>query len=127
MVGRLVEEQQVGIGDHQPGERRPGLLTAGQGTGRLGPLVAGEAQARQRLVDPLVEGVAAEDLEAVLELGVEGLLDPMGMLQLAQPGAQLEQIGGGRADRGPEIGRGHERDVEMGLLRQGPGSGRASG
>ena len=103
VVGRLVEQHQVRVGDHQPGQGGPGLLAAGQGARRLGPLVAGKAEARQRLVDALVEGVAAEDLEAVLELGVERLLDPVGMLQLAQPAAEIEQLGGRRADGRPQV------------------------
>ena len=70
VVGRLVEQQQVRIGDDQPGQRRARLLAAGQRGRRLGPLVAGEAEAGQGGLDPLVERVAAEDLVLVQELRV---------------------------------------------------------
>ena len=70
VVGGLVEEQEVGIGDDQPGQRRPRLLAAGQRGRRLGPLVAGEAETGQGALDPLVERVATEDLVLVEELGV---------------------------------------------------------
>ena len=86
VVRRLVEQQQVRLGDHEPGERRPGLLAAGQRRRRLRPLVAGEPEAGQRLVDPQVERVAAEDLELVLEVRVGRLLDATGAPR-ARPGA----------------------------------------
>ena len=116
VVRRLVEKHQVGIGDDQAGECRPGLLAPGKCAGRLRPLIPGEPEARQRLVDALVEGVSAEDLETVLKLGIEDLLDPVSLLQLAQPGAEVEELGRGRSDGGPEVGRGHEGDVEVRLL-----------
>ena len=72
VVRRLVEQQQVRVGDHEACEGRPRLLAAGERRRRPGPLVAGEAQAGQRLVDALVERVAAEDVEAVLEVRVVG-------------------------------------------------------
>ena len=40
VVRRLVEQEQVRVGDDQAGERRPRLLAAGQRRRRLGPLVA---------------------------------------------------------------------------------------
>ena len=72
VVRRLVEEQQVRVRDHEPGERRPRLLAARQRRRRPAPLVAREPEAGQRLVDALVERVAAEDVEPVLELRVAG-------------------------------------------------------
>ena len=75
VVGRLVEQQQVRVGDDQAGQRRPGLLAARQRRRRFRPLVAGEPEPGQRGLDPLVERVAAEDLVLVLELGVGGLGD----------------------------------------------------
>ena len=70
MVGRFVEHQQVRVGDDEPGQRRPGLLAAGQRGRRLRPFVPGEAEPGQGRVDALVQGVAAEDLVPVLEVGV---------------------------------------------------------
>ena len=60
VVGGLVEQEQVGVGDHQAGQRRPRLLAAGHRGRRLRPLVAREPEPAQRRVDPLVERVAAE-------------------------------------------------------------------
>ena len=72
VVRRLVEQEQVRVGDDEPGEGRARLLAAGDRRRRPRPLVAREAEAGQRLVDPLVERVAAEDVEPVLEVGVVG-------------------------------------------------------
>ena len=77
VVRRLVEQQQVGVGDHEAGEGRAGLLPARQRRRRLVPLLAREPEAGQRLVDALVERVPAEDLELVLQIGVGVLLDSM--------------------------------------------------
>ena len=52
VVRRLVEQQQVGIGDDQPGQRGAGLLAARQRRWRLGPLVAREAETGQRASRP---------------------------------------------------------------------------
>ena len=70
VVGRLVEQQQVRVRDHEARERGAGLLPAGDRRGRARPLVAREAEPGQGLVHALVERVAAEDVEAVLEVGV---------------------------------------------------------
>ena len=75
------------------------LLAAGQRGRRLGPLVAREPEPAQRGVDPLVERVAAEDLELVLEVGVRGSVtrpSRSSVGQLARPSAR-----GGRRPCGP--------------------------
>ena len=121
VVGRLVEQQQVRIGDDQPGQRRPRLLAARQRGRRLRPLVAGEAEAGQRALDPLVERVAAEDLEPVQELGVGAARRPVPSRSIAgQPLGHPLEVGGARPDRRPQVRRGHERLVEVRLLGEQP-------
>ena len=122
VVRRLVEEEQVGIGDDEPRQRRPRLLAAGQRGRRLGPLVAREAEPGQRGVDPLVERVAAErrrtgaagrrsagsvDVAVALERG-----------QLGRPSSRgaRRPVADGRA----QVRRGHERRVEVRLLGEQP-------
>ena len=70
VVGRLVEQEQVGVRDDQAGQRRAGLLAAGHRGRRLGPLGAVEPEPAQRRIHPLVERVAAQDVELVLEVRV---------------------------------------------------------
>ena len=76
VVRRLVEQQQVRIGDDQAGQRGPGLLAAGHRGRRLRPLGAVEPEAAQRRIHALVQRVAAKDIELVLEVGVGGFGDP---------------------------------------------------
>ena len=77
MVRRLVEEQQVRVGDDEPCERGAGLLAARQRGRRPDPVGRLESEPGQRLVDALIDGVPAEDVELVLEVGVAALLDAM--------------------------------------------------
>ena len=81
VVRRLVEQQQVRIGDDEAGQGRAGLLAARHRDRRPCPLVPGEPETGERLVDALVERVAAHDLELVLEVLVGGLGDPVVLLQ----------------------------------------------
>ncbi len=78
VVGRLVEEDEVGIADDHAGQRGACLLAAAQGGWRLVPLSACEAQPGERLVDPHVEVVAVARLEPFAELGVGGRSDGVG-------------------------------------------------
>ena len=103
VVRRLVEEQQVRVGDDQPGQRRPGLLAARQRRRRLRPLVAGEPETGQRALDPLVERVAAEDLELVLELGV-GVVGDRARRARSPPAARPSGRGGRRRSGPPSAG-----------------------
>ena len=118
VVRRLVEHQQVRIGDDEPGEGGTGLLAARQRRGRAEPLVAREAEARQRLVHAQVEGVPAEDVEAVLEVGVVGA----GRVTLVLHPGELDrhrlEMRRAVTNRATEVRRGHERLVEVGLLAQ---------
>ena len=121
VVRRLVEQQQVRIGDDQAGQRGARLLAAGQRGRRLGPLVAGEAEPGQRRVDALVERVAAEDLEPVLQVRVGRLHDPAVSLErreLARPSGPRCAAPVRTAVR--SVRRGHERLVEVGLLGEQP-------
>ena len=104
VVRGLVEEHQVRVRDDEPGERRARLLAAGQGRRRPQPLVAGEAEAAQRLVHALVQRVPAEDVEAVLELGVVRAGGVPGMLELGRaprPCARGAPRRGARRRAGP--------------------------
>ena len=64
VVRRLVEQEQVGIRDDEPGQRRPGLLATRQRGRRPAPLAPRESEPGQRLFDAEVERVATEDIEA---------------------------------------------------------------
>ena len=79
-----------------------------------------EPEPAQRRVDPLVERVAAEDLELVLELGVARLGDPAVALERGQPLGHQVEVGRAGPDRRAQVGRGHERRVEMRLLGEQP-------
>ena len=128
VVRGLVEHQQVRVGDDQASQRGPRLLAAGQGGRWLGPLVAGEAEPGQRRVDALVQGVAAQDLESVLEVGVRGIGHPAVALERRQLLGHAVQVCRAGADRQSERLRGHERLVEVRLLgEQTRRSGRACG
>ena len=120
VIGRLVEEQELGIGDDEAGQGGPRLLPARQRRRRPPDVSRAEAEAGERGVDPLVERVAPQDVEAVLEVGVVGLGDPALALEAGQLLGHPLQVAGAVADRGPEVGRGHERLVEVGLLGQQP-------
>ena len=120
VVGGLVEQQQVRVGDDQAGQRRPRLLAARQRGRWLRPLVAREAEPGQRGLDPQVEGVPAEDLELVEELGIGGLGDPAVALEAGQRLGHPVEVRGTCPDGGPQVGRGHERLVEVRLLGEQP-------
>ena len=70
MVGRLVEQQQVGLGRQRPGKRGAGELAAGERRERAVELGVDEAETAQRDVDPVAPAVAARMLEASLGVGV---------------------------------------------------------
>ena len=118
VVGRLVEEDEVGIADHHPGQRGARLLAAAQRGWRLVPLSACEAQARERLVDTHVEVIAVARLEPLAELGVRGRRDGVGTggLHLGQLTFHALDIDGARSDGEADRLRAHERRVEVRLL-----------
>ena len=68
VIGRLVEQQQVGLADEQLGQRQPGALPAGQGGDRLLPCLAVQPDAQQRRLQLMPPGVSAGQLEVVLDV-----------------------------------------------------------
>ena len=67
MIGRLVEQEQVGLADEQLGQGEPGALSAGEGLDVLLPGLGAEADAQQRGLEPVPPGVAAGQVELVLD------------------------------------------------------------
>ena len=65
-------------------------------------------------------GVPAEGLEAVLERLVRRFGRSMSMLEGLELGRHRFEVGGAVPNGGPDVRRGHERGVEMGLLGQHP-------
>jgi hypothetical protein len=91
VVGRLVEQQQVGLGEQQPRERDPATLAAGQ---RVDRRVARRATQRiHRLVEHLVELPSAGRVDLVLQARelVRGLLR-VARGQLVEAIEQLAQV-----------------------------------
>ena len=70
VVGRLVEQQQVGPGRQRPRQRGAGQLAAGEGRERALGLLAAEAEAAQHGEDAVAPAVAAAVLEPLLGGGV---------------------------------------------------------
>ena len=70
MVGRLVQQQQIGLLKQDLSEQRPGALAAAQVRHLLGVLVLVEAQPAQHLADARLVGVAARHLEGGLRVAV---------------------------------------------------------
>ena len=120
VIGRLVQQQEIGIRDHEAGERAARLLPSGHLGGRTGPFVAGEAQPRQRFVHALVEGVSAKHIEAVLELLVGCLGHPMRVLHFGELALHRFQRRRPATHGCPEVRGCHERRVEMRLLGEHP-------
>ena len=87
VVGRLVEQEQVGVRDDKAGQRRAGLLAAGHRGRRLGPLGAVEPEPLSAVIHPLVQRVAAQDVELVLEVRVRGVGDAAVPLEAASASA----------------------------------------
>ena len=88
--------------------------------GRLGPLGPGEAEAAQRRVHALVQGVAAEDLELVLEVRVGRLGDAAFALERRERLGHPLEMGRPAPDRRAQVRGGHEHLVEMRLLGEEP-------
>ena len=89
---------------------------AGHRGRRLASTRRGEPEPAQRRVDPLVERVAAQDVELVLEVRVRGVRDAAVPLVGGEGLGHPVEVGGPAADRRAEVGRGHEDRVEVGLL-----------
>ena len=116
VVGRLVEQQQIGIGDDEPRERGAGLLAARQPRRWLGPLVAREPEAAEGGIHPQVERVPPEHVELVLEIGIRRIRDVTGGFERRQLGRHRLEVRRPRANGRAQVGGGHERVVEMRLL-----------
>ena len=84
--------------------------------GGLAHSVAGEPETRQGALDALVERVAAEDLVLVEELRVLVARDGAGALHRRESLGHPVEVRGTGPDRLAQVGRGHERLVEMCLL-----------
>ena len=69
MVGRLVEQQQVGLGEQQLGERDAHLPAAAELVGQARPVLFAEAEAGEHGAHLGVECVAVEGVEALLQQG----------------------------------------------------------
>ena len=71
-------------------------------------------ETRQRRVDALIERVAAEHVELVLEVGVGRVGDAARRLQGGQLGRHRLEMGRSGPDGGPQVRRGHERPRRSG-------------
>ena len=77
VVGRLVEQQQVGVAGERPAERRPRQLAAGERLERAIEIgVVPESEAVERRECAVAPRVAAGVLEPGLRLGVAGTASP---------------------------------------------------
>ncbi len=118
VVRGLVQQQQVRVRYHQASEGGAGLLAARERRRRTQPLVAGEAEAGERLVHTLVERVAAKDVEAMLEVRVPVAPGMAPVFEVLELHGHLLEVRGAVPDRGPQVRGGHERLVEVRLLAQ---------
>ena len=115
VVGRLVEQEQVGIARQRTRQRRPRQLAAGERLERTVELVVGESEPAQRRERVLAPGIAAGVLEPRLGLRVprQRLLPVVAgrhrILQAAQLLLQRDQVARARqrvlAQRQAEVER----------------------
>ena len=129
VVGRLVEEQQVGVAEEEPGERDAALLAAGE-LGHVG-VVGRAAEGVHRDVDVALEvpGVGGRDL--VLERGLLGadlLVVGVGVGPGGHHGVVLLDERRDLGDAVHDVALDVLGRVELGLLREvADGEARASG
>ena len=101
VIGRLVEEEKVGLLQEEAGQREPSPLSATQGARRERLVGLGESDAVEDLGNPAVIGVAVEPLVLVLHVAV--LVDQArqrlatgtshGVLQPLQTLAEFHDVG----------------------------------
>ena len=102
VVGRLVEQQQIGLAHEHLGQLQPAALAARQRVDRAREIALGEPDVGGEALDPRLELVAALALVALLQLAVAGELVglPVGeprlerrqlVVQPLQIGERLEQ------------------------------------
>ena len=120
MVRRLVEEQEVGVGDEESGERGARLLAAGELLRRPRALGLAEAKARERLVHALVERPAVEGREAGRQLLVARRRSAVALLERAHLGFDRLHADRPAANRGPQVRCRRKRLVEVRLLGEQP-------
>ena len=72
MVRRLVEKQQVWVGDHQPRQGDAGLLPSGEACGSLTMPCRWEAEPSERRTDSVFQGIAICGIKLRPRLGVFG-------------------------------------------------------
>ena len=116
---RLVEQEEVGIGDQQAGQRRTGLFPARQA--RRAAQVAGlEAQARQRGLHTPVQAVAVAGFEAVPRVGVGRRGHPLPPRLLPGAPARAHRPPGRQPPHGPRPagGRTGERGIQVRFLAE---------
>ncbi len=90
VVGGLVQQQDVGVLQDEPGQVDPGLFTAGQSVERARAHVRPDAQAVADLVQPGLGVIAAPRFESGGELVVTG--HHLEVRGLSHPGGQLRQL-----------------------------------
>ena len=123
VVGRLVQEHQVGALEQELGEHQPRLLAAGERAGRPVEIGLGEPQPGEDLLDAMIDRVGVLVLEPLVELVVApggalavGLVFGLGHLLggFLELVLQVDQRGQAR------LGDVHQRLVgpELGLLPQ---------
>ena len=92
VVSRLVEQQQVGLGQQQLGQRDAHLPAAAELVGLPRPIFLAEAEAGEHAAHLRVERVAVERVKALLQHGValrRGLVLGPGVIELGQLPGQL--------------------------------------
>ncbi len=72
VIGRLIEQEQVGLFQEKASEQGAGALAAAERRQRLGVLLRAEAQAGQHLLRAQLVGVTAANIERELQLAVAG-------------------------------------------------------
>ena len=104
VVGRLIQQQQIRLGQQQLGQQRTGALAAAEVRQRLVVLVLVEPQAAQHLTDARLVIIAAGHLERGLRLTVGrqqlSVIGRAGCGRLGQPVLHLGQRGALR----PQVG-----------------------
>jgi len=123
VVGGLVEQQRLGVGEEDAGELHAAALTSREGAQRLGEHAVGQAERRADARRLALGGVPAERGELVLQLPVAtdgsvplGLVGRLGHrdLCLDQPGTQHVQAAPGQHP----VARGDVEVAAAGVLRQ---------
>ena len=127
MVGRLVEQQQVGFGHDRPRQRNPALFAAGEGAAE--PVPVGETEFFQHEIELVVEVPAVVQHQLMVDGGVFGRVDRKGfkfVLEFPEPGEPLRDIFRNRAvavepellrkERHPQLPRPGDRTAAGKLL-----------